>query len=217
MSHCPPSFAVCLLALLSGCASLAPLSAGQIGCADRDIVITESVSHLGSRTWVATCKGRRYRCTSSETRYDRDVSCREEGGNSLSVEPTVAAPGCSYDTQCKGERLCKKGTCVDPNEPTPPAAPVASPAIDPAKPSNPDNHGGLITTRGTPLSDAQSNQLTSWKGAPVLVKTLTGDSVEGQLAEATQHELLVKPMSANPGLRRLRKVPLTEVLSIELK
>jgi hypothetical protein len=27
---------------------------------------------------------------------------------------SAAAPGCSYDTQCKGERICQQGVCVDP-------------------------------------------------------------------------------------------------------
>jgi hypothetical protein len=26
----------------------------------------------------------------------------------------AAASGCSYDTQCKGERICQQGVCVDP-------------------------------------------------------------------------------------------------------
>lgn len=30
-------------------------------------------------------------------------------------EPVSArASGCSYDTQCKGERICHQGVCVDP-------------------------------------------------------------------------------------------------------
>ena len=29
-------------------------------------------------------------------------------------QPPAAAGGCSFDTQCKGDRVCQKGECVDP-------------------------------------------------------------------------------------------------------
>jgi hypothetical protein len=43
--------------------------------------------------------------------------------------PTVANPnqgGCRYDTQCKGDRICVKGTCVSPS-PRPSSSPSAPP------------------------------------------------------------------------------------------
>jgi hypothetical protein len=65
--------------------------------------------------------------------------------------PVVAAPsgGCDYDTQCKGDRVCKNHQCVDPAPssnasaasgatPTPAAAPPAdATAANPAAPKQP--------------------------------------------------------------------------------
>lgn len=42
--------------------------------------------------------------------------------------PLVASPvpGCQFDTQCKGDRLCVKGACVDPGERAPSPTPIPS-------------------------------------------------------------------------------------------
>jgi len=39
----------------------------------------------------------------------------------IACSVTTAAGGCTYDTQCKGDRICQKGECVEP----------AAKAIDP--------------------------------------------------------------------------------------
>ena len=36
------------------------------------------------------------------------------GGPATAPAPAAAAGGCSFDTQCKGDRICVKGACVDP-------------------------------------------------------------------------------------------------------
>jgi hypothetical protein len=36
------------------------------------------------------------------------------GGGMPSSQPPAAPSGCSFDTQCKGDRVCAQGACVDP-------------------------------------------------------------------------------------------------------
>lgn len=40
--------------------------------------------------------------------------------------PSIPQDGCRYDTQCKGERVCVNGECVDPTPPAATAPPVAT-------------------------------------------------------------------------------------------
>ena len=40
----------------------------------------------------------------------------------IAPAPAPAAGGCQYDAQCKGERVCVKGECVDPKPASQPAA-----------------------------------------------------------------------------------------------
>jgi hypothetical protein len=35
-------------------------------------------------------------------------------GAPASTQPTAATAGCQFDTQCKGDRVCVKGECVEP-------------------------------------------------------------------------------------------------------
>lgn len=61
----------------------------------------------------------------------------------LAFASQVSAAGCEYDTQCKGDRICEAGICVNPPAavaPTPVAAspaPVAAAPAEPAKPAEP--------------------------------------------------------------------------------
>jgi hypothetical protein len=115
--------------VLFGCASLESASSGQIGCAEEDIFISNDESGFGTRTWVATCHGKRFFC-SAVGGESTQVSCKEameeqktrqhgDGGEMVRrpQAPPPAAPaqtGCQYDTQCKGDRICDDGECVTP-------------------------------------------------------------------------------------------------------
>ncbi|MDF3069159.1 MAG: putative rane protein [Polyangiaceae bacterium] len=77
---------------------------------------------------------------------------------------------CSMDTECKGERICEQGRCVDPPVPAPAAlaappapvvvAPVAPPALPPEEPAPPKmvRHskgmmaGGIVMTALAPVA-----------------------------------------------------------------
>lgn len=43
------------------------------------------------------------------------------------VVPAPAPAGCQYDSQCKGNRICADGTCVEPGQRAAPTAPPAPP------------------------------------------------------------------------------------------
>lgn len=114
--------------LLSGCTTLADVSAGEVGCAPAEIVISNENATFGGRTWSAECNGQLYHCSShgGGEGSAAQISCAPDGGGA----PTTTTPpgganapavtGCQYDTQCKGDRICRDGDCVDP-------APAATP------------------------------------------------------------------------------------------
>lgn len=118
------------------CTTLADLSSGQVGCPPADVQITDERIALSSRTWTAECEGRRFNCTAhggGEGTTDQ-VSCAP---SSAAAVPggSDAAPiaGCQNDMQCKGDRVCQQGTCVEPapaSTPTP-AQPVTDPFESP--------------------------------------------------------------------------------------
>jgi hypothetical protein len=47
------------------------------------------------------------------------------------VAPAPAPAGCQYDSQCKGNRICAAGTCVEPGQRAAPAPPTAPPPAPP--------------------------------------------------------------------------------------
>lgn len=117
--------AVAIIAIgTSGCASLRSATSGQVGCAEDEIAITKYNASLGSRTWTAECRGKRFYCSVVETGAQQSqVSCREEVSSTVSAEvpaparsnpPPSGAAGCQYDTQCKGDRVCVDSKCQDP-------------------------------------------------------------------------------------------------------
>jgi hypothetical protein len=107
---------VLLFALaLAGCAAaLRDQSSGQIGCPSDEIVISNySAGTLGAMpTWTATCHGRTYYCSShgGGAQSTSQVACKEKASDVTVDQP---AAGCQYDTQCKGDRICRAGQCVD--------------------------------------------------------------------------------------------------------
>lgn len=48
--------------LLASCATVGAISAQQTGCGQREIQISEDSGGGSPRTWVATCRGQRFRC-----------------------------------------------------------------------------------------------------------------------------------------------------------
>jgi hypothetical protein len=130
---------------LGGCASLESVSSGQVGCAEQDITISNDEGGLGTRTWVATCHGKRFFCSAvAGGNGASQVSCKEEVVEGREKQPgdrgeVVRRPkpsppaesadsGCQFDTQCKGDRICDHGECVAPPSRTPERAPVDAPA-----------------------------------------------------------------------------------------
>jgi hypothetical protein len=71
--------------LVGGCASLASVSSGHVGCAPDDIIISDEASGWNTTSWVATCNGKNYFCSSvgGSGRYGGgpEVSCTEESSS----------------------------------------------------------------------------------------------------------------------------------------
>jgi hypothetical protein len=141
---------VVLAAVIPGCTTLADISAGQVGCPPAAITVTDENRTLGGSTWTAECNGQQYYCSAhgGGEGATAQVACSPAGGgtNVPGGGGAVAAPaasGCQYDTQCKGERVCSAGACVDPAppaaappaEPTPPAATTPAPEAPAAPPA----------------------------------------------------------------------------------
>jgi uncharacterized protein YceK len=86
-----------LALLLTGCASLAGVSAGHVGCPQEEITISNEQTDWTTKTWTATCGGRSYICTYATTGSSGyggttgQVNCSPMGNNgtkanNLSVE-----------------------------------------------------------------------------------------------------------------------------------
>ena len=98
---------------LSGCGvNLAAITSGQIGCAESDITISDDESGYHTRTWVADCGGKTYYCSAADVRHALVASCHQPE-SATRARPSLAA-GCEFDLQCKGDRICKAGRCVEP-------------------------------------------------------------------------------------------------------
>ena len=154
---------VALAAMASaGCGNLPAVTSGHIGCGESEIKITDEIQGWSTSTWTAECRGKKFFCstttkrvTSSEATETRQTACREAlttdaqsptgaASSSAASETVVSGPpasaadsgGCRYDTQCKGERVCEKGSCVTPVAVVPPTtAPEAVPAATPTTPA----------------------------------------------------------------------------------
>jgi hypothetical protein len=94
-----------------GCGpSRTAMSAGQIGCMESDIEISEDSSGFGSETWVATCNGARHVCSKvqtgqvygSGTAYVggtmHQVNCAPEGGHASAAKAAAPAPALASES-----------------------------------------------------------------------------------------------------------------------
>lgn len=133
------SSALLFVALAVGCTSIAEMSSGHVGCPPEEVVISNKKDKWGSSTWTAQCRGVDWYCTSLAAGEGGapSISCAREGaggppgGASAVPEPAPAATGCQYDTQCKGDRICQAGQCVDVAAPsTETTPPPSEPATD---------------------------------------------------------------------------------------
>lgn len=124
------------LVALGGCTTLADVSSGHVGCPPGAITISDERQSWGGSTWTAECNGQRYTCSAhgGGSESTPQVSCTPMGssavpGGSDAVASEPVAGGCQYDTQCKGDRVCEGGACVDP--PSEAAGSAAAPATPP--------------------------------------------------------------------------------------
>jgi hypothetical protein len=120
---------VAIAVAMTGCATLQHVSSGQTGCSPEEIAISNDQGGWGTRTWTAECRGQVYQCSAhgGGSHSTAQVSCTPKP-NAATAREAPAEAGCSYDTQCKGDRVCVKGACVDPESKT---------AVVPARGSEP--------------------------------------------------------------------------------
>jgi hypothetical protein len=103
--------ALALLPSFIACGSLENVTSGHIGCPETDITITDDESGWNTRSWTAHCHGKTYFC-SLVGGQSSQVSCQEAQQSAAEAPP--AKGGCQSDGQCKGDRICRSGVCVDP-------------------------------------------------------------------------------------------------------
>ena len=113
-----------LVAVLAGCTlggcltALPAATAGHVGCPEEQIHVSEVETFVGiPKSWTSECKGTRYYCKQHSTGKSSEVACvpvpgvEARGGDATSRSHSG---GCTYDTQCKGNRICSDGRCLDP-------------------------------------------------------------------------------------------------------
>jgi hypothetical protein len=118
--------AVAAMTLAACAGQIQRASSGQVGCPAEEITIADKNRSWGSVTWTASCRGNTYYCSAVSTGKDTEqISCKQavakdnapaaqSAASSGGATAPADAAGCQYDTQCKGERICKAGQCVDP-------------------------------------------------------------------------------------------------------
>lgn len=125
-------------AFSTGCVStLAAVSSGQVGCPESEIEILDHSPGLVCTTWVAACRGQRFFCSSLSGTHSIQVSCSPQQRPMMAnAYRTASSPtGCQHDGQCKGDRICQSGRCVDPHPDKATAAKLpSSPAKEETRP-----------------------------------------------------------------------------------
>ena len=89
--------AVALVAMTGCGGAWRNASAGQIGCPADEIEITDVRKGWGTRTWVATCRGRRHHCSAVSGGKSVQVSCTPEAPelDSSAIVSTAGSPPAS--------------------------------------------------------------------------------------------------------------------------
>ncbi len=107
--------------LAAGCSQLQLASAGQTACAPKAIQISDVERGWNSEAWVATCGGKRYRCSSVATAWSVDYACKLEGEAPVpdGAEPvppdedtppdTTGTPGAADDTGASDDTSAAPG------------------------------------------------------------------------------------------------------------
>lgn len=127
-----PVVALLLGAGCFGADSLKSVTSGHIGCPEYEITIFNDNPGFNQRSWSARCRGRVYRCIGlAGGKYSAPhVSCKQDlavrrnplwtvrrpGSSAQPRARARAVAGCQYDTQCKGNRICKAGHCMAPSD-----------------------------------------------------------------------------------------------------
>ena len=80
-------------------------TSGLVGCAPHEVGIADDRAVFGARSWRAGCRGQAYFCSATG---QMTVCTAARGAAQAETQ------GCGSDSQCKGERVCESGRCVNP-------------------------------------------------------------------------------------------------------
>jgi hypothetical protein len=125
------------LFLVSGCTSLAGVSAGHVGCLQDDIKISNEQTDWSTKTWMATCEGRNYICSYAITGSSGhggttgQVNCSPMGNNRTKADNIEQSPEIRPTT-------VKETVSIPQQAPTPTIQPipVVKPVIENPTPTN---------------------------------------------------------------------------------
>jgi hypothetical protein len=135
---------------MRGCFSTTPPGRGYVEIATLDIErgfmgdntledsaelkksIQPDVCAAGGHAVIAYANGRGHYVKASVLRETEDFAAQPAPARVAPAAPAAGQPGCQYDTQCKGERVCVSGQCVDP---APNAAAPSAPDTAPTAPA----------------------------------------------------------------------------------
>jgi hypothetical protein len=163
--------------LLMGCGDwntyLRHNSSGHLGCPPGEIMIRDFRRDMGF-SWTASCRGRVYYCSfvGNSSRCTPRASTAPRPNRSQ----TASRGGCQYDTQCKGDRVCRGSRCVDPQphrgverRAARPAPPARTPPVSGVRAADSGTFGGRVGVRLANASrHAASMGLPSSSGVVVL-------------------------------------------------
>ncbi len=98
----------------AGCgARLKAATVDQIGCPADEIEIKDYQADWSAETFTAMCHNKRHYCSRTGTgRGSFQVTCSPEQESPPPAK--LAAGGCQNDSQCKGDRICEAGACINP-------------------------------------------------------------------------------------------------------
>lgn len=117
--------------MLAGCGGVRAATAAQTACAKEALVISNEKSGPGGRTWTAQCQDRTYACSAPKSgKNSGNASCAEQLPSDGAGVATDTGGGCTYDAQCKGDRICQDGQCVAPSSGSADAAAAKPAAAD---------------------------------------------------------------------------------------
>ncbi len=75
------SFAIAVGCSMVSCATTKSVTAAKTGCPESTIEISNHEHSIGSASWTATCRGKKYSCAQAITGQHMESSCTPDASN----------------------------------------------------------------------------------------------------------------------------------------